>query len=75
MDKDQLPTGASNVVRHYKIILPDREIFIQAASKGLSTEEAIKSGKMEKFDCFDVEDILEITSVEYLRGIGQPLEQ
>lgn len=61
-------------MNYYKILLPDKEIFIQAASKGLSTEEAIKAGKMSKFDCFDVEDILEITSVEYQRGIGQPLE-
>ncbi len=58
-------------MNYYKIILKTgREVFIQAENKGLSTQAAIEQGKLDKFDLYDVEDILEVTVKEYGRGVG-----
>lgn len=55
----------------YKILLnTGREIFIQAASKGLSTQAAIEQGKLSKFDLYDIEEIFAISEIEYNRGLG-----
>lgn len=55
----------------YKILLnTGREVFIQAQNKGAATQKAIEEGKLDKFDLFDIEEILTITEIEYNRGLG-----
>lgn len=56
---------------YYRIILrTGREVFIQAENKGAATQNAIEQGKLDKFDLYDIEEILTITQIEYNRGIG-----
>ena len=56
---------------YYKILLnTGREVFIQAETKGAATQRAIESGKLDKFDLYDVEEILTISEMEYNRGLG-----
>ncbi len=56
---------------YYRIILKTgREVFIQAENKGTATQKAIEEGKLDKFDLYDIEEILTIPQVEYNRGIG-----
>ena len=58
-------------MNHYRIILGTKDVFVIAESKGLATKVAIEQEKLTIFDLYDVEDILEITEIDYLRGIGQ----
>lgn len=59
-------------MQFFKIILnTGREILVQAANKGAATEVAIESGQLDKFDLYDVEEILSISEVEYLRETGK----
>lgn len=61
---------------YYKILLnTGREVFIQAESKGAATQQAIESGKLDKFDLFDIEEIFAISEIEYNRGLGIKNEQ
>ena len=56
---------------YYKILLnTGREVFVQAESKGAATQRAIESGKLDKFDLYDVEEIFTISEIEYNRGLG-----
>lgn len=61
---------------YYKIVLnTGRDIFVVAANKVGATELAVKNGLMDKYDLFDVEDIIELTSQEFNRGIGAKTTQ
>lgn len=58
-------------MKYYKIVLvTGRDIFVVSSSKVGATDLAIKNGLMNKYDLFDVEDIIELTSQEFNRGIG-----
>lgn len=66
----------SEPMRYFKIILnTGRDIFVVAASKAAATELAIKNGLISKFDLYDVEDIIEVNSQEYSRGIGAKIRE
>lgn len=63
-------------MKHYKIILnTGRDIFVVASNKVGATDLAIKNGLMDKYDLYDVEDIIELTSQEFNRGIGAKVTQ
>lgn len=58
-------------MKYFKIILTTgRDIFVMSASKVGATDLAIKNGLMDKYDLFDVEDIIELNSQEFNRGVG-----
>lgn len=63
-------------MKYYKIILnTGRDIFVVAANKVGATDLAIKNGLMDKYDLYDVEDIIELTSQEFNRGIGAKVRE
>ena len=59
------------MLKFYRIILSNREIFVMGETKGLATITAMELGKLDKLDLYDVEDILEITERDYNFGIGR----
>lgn len=63
-------------MRYYKIVLTTgRDIFVVATNKVGATDLAIKNGLMDKFDLYDVEDIIELSSQEFNRGIGAKVRE
>lgn len=63
-------------MKYFKITLTTgRDIFVVASTKVGATDLAIKNGLMDKFDLYDVEDIIELTSQEFNRGIGAKIQE
>ena len=58
-------------MKFFKIILPTKELIIEAQTKGLATQVAIERNLIDKFDCQDILDILEITYNEYMIWSGK----
>ena len=58
-------------MNYYRIFLPTKQFIVQAPSKAAATIRAIEIGLIDKFDCQDIQDIVEVSENDYLIWAGK----